>query len=159
MLSKGSVKSYAQIWFGSSRNLFQGAGSRPLVTFQRTGRKGSRAAVRRSPCPWRFVTWLLSAHGLVLLQGFQMFHIHVLLAAPEGLGDVLYPADRYTGQVHLDEGFFHTALPAAVTLDDGCLEGNTFQPGHMKGHVPGGGSQLSVIVAASITLSIKKVRF
>ena len=75
------------------------------------------------------------------------------LAAPEGLGDVLYPADRYTGQVHLDEGFFHTALPAAVTLDDGCLEGNTFQPGHMKGHVPGGGSQLSVIVAASITLT------
>ena len=28
-----------------------GAGSRPLVTFQRTGCKGSRAAVRRSSCP------------------------------------------------------------------------------------------------------------
>ena len=28
-----------------------GAGYRPLVTFQRTGRKGSRAAIRRLSCP------------------------------------------------------------------------------------------------------------
>ena len=28
-----------------------GAGSRPLVTFQQAGCKGSRAAVRRSSCP------------------------------------------------------------------------------------------------------------
>src|SRR5699024_6284682 len=75
------------------------------------------------------------------------------LAAPKGFRNVFYPAYGYTCQVHLDEGFLHAALPAAVALNNGGLEGNSFQPGHMKGHVPGGGSQLSVIVAASITLT------
>lgn len=47
----GSVKHSAQNCFGSGRNSLQGAVCRPLVFFQRAGRKGSRAAVRRLPCP------------------------------------------------------------------------------------------------------------
>ena len=36
----------------SGRNLLQGGRlNRPLVTLQQAGRKGSRAAVRRSSCP------------------------------------------------------------------------------------------------------------
>ena len=38
------------------------------------------------------------------------------LAALKGLSDVHYPMDGYPGQVHLDEGFFHTTLPTAVVV-------------------------------------------
>ena len=41
----------AKLILVSGRNLLQGAADRPLVTIQRAGRKGSRAAVRRSSCP------------------------------------------------------------------------------------------------------------
>ena len=37
--------------YGSGRNLLQGGFGAPLVTFGRSGRKGSRAAVRRLSCP------------------------------------------------------------------------------------------------------------
>ena len=47
------------------------------------------------------------------------------LAAPQSFRDVLHAAHRYTRQVHLDKGFLHAALPAAVTLDDGSLERDT----------------------------------
>ena len=40
-----------KIDYNSGRNLLQGAADRPLVMIQRAGRKGSRAAVRRLPCP------------------------------------------------------------------------------------------------------------
>ena len=40
-------------------------------------------------------------------------------AAPQGLRDVLHTPDGYACQVHLDEGFLHAALPAAVPLNDG----------------------------------------
>ena len=48
----GSVKSYAQICFGIwQKSITGGRLNRPLVTLQQAGRKGSRAAVRRSSCP------------------------------------------------------------------------------------------------------------
>ena len=51
-LKKGSVKSYAQICFWPLVEIYyRGRLNRPLVTFQQAGRKGSRAAVRRLPCP------------------------------------------------------------------------------------------------------------
>lgn len=40
----GSVKSYAQIILRSGRNLLHGVLRHPLVTFRRSGHKGSRAA-------------------------------------------------------------------------------------------------------------------
>ena len=76
---------------GSGRNLLQGAANRPLVTFQRAGRKWSRAAERRSSCPCPFVTWLLSAHQDLLFHGFQVLHVHVFLAAPLGSGYMAQP--------------------------------------------------------------------
>ena len=48
----GSVKSYAQICFWPLVEIYyRGRLNRPLVTFQQAGRNGSRAAVRRLPCP------------------------------------------------------------------------------------------------------------
>ena len=48
----GSVKSYAQNRFWSLVEIYyRGRLKRSLVTFQQAGRKGSRAAVRRLPCP------------------------------------------------------------------------------------------------------------
>ena len=48
----GRVKSYAQSCFGIwQKSITGGRLNRPLVTLQQAGRKGSRAAVRRSSCP------------------------------------------------------------------------------------------------------------
>ena len=48
----GGVKSYAQNQFWYLAEIYyRGRLNRPLVTVQRAGRKGSRAAVRRSSCP------------------------------------------------------------------------------------------------------------
>ena len=54
------------------------------------------------------------------------------LAAPQRLGDVLYPAHGDARQIHLDEGLLHAALPAAIPLDDGSLEGYALEPRYME---------------------------
>jgi hypothetical protein len=41
---------------------------------------------------------------------------------PQRLGDVLDPANRDTGQIHLDQGLLDRALAPPVTLDNGRLE-------------------------------------
>ena len=70
-IAHGSVKSYAQNRFWNLVEIhYRGRLNRPLVTFQQAGRKGSRAAVRRLPCPWRIAAWLL-LHG----QGFRLHHV------------------------------------------------------------------------------------
>ena len=51
------------------------------------------------------------------------------LAAPQCLGDVLHTAHGNACQVHLDEGLLHAALPAAIPLDDGRLEGHALGRG------------------------------
>ena len=52
ILADGGVKSYAQNQFWYLVEIYyRGRLNRPLVTVQRAGRKGSRAAVRRSSCP------------------------------------------------------------------------------------------------------------
>ena len=60
------------------------------------------------------------------------------LATPQRLGDVLHPAHGNACQVHFDERLFHAALPAAIPLDDGCLEGYALEPRHMERDVTGG---------------------
>ena len=52
--------------------------------------------------------------------------------SPEGFGDVFDPADGNPGQVHFHQGFFDGDLPAAVTLDDGRLEGQLPQLGDLR---------------------------
>ena len=75
------------------------------------------------------------------------------LAVPQRLRDVLQPAYRDACQVHLDEGLLHAALPAAIPLDDGRLEGYALEPGHMERDVAGGRGEVAVIVAAAVALT------
>ena len=56
-------------------------------------------------------------------------------------------------QIHLDEGFLHAALPAAIPLDDGRLEGHTLEPGDMERDVAGSRGEIAVIVAAAVALT------
>ena len=75
------------------------------------------------------------------------------LAAPQGLGDVLHTAHGNACQVHLDESLLHAALPAAIPLDDGSLEGYALEPRHVERNVAGGRGEIPVIVTAAIALT------
>jgi len=75
------------------------------------------------------------------------------LAAPQCLRDVLHTAHGDACQVHLDEGFLHAALPAAIPLDDGGLKGHALEPGHMERDVTGGRGEVAVIMAAAEALN------
>ena len=75
------------------------------------------------------------------------------LAAPQCLRDVLHPAHGNACQVHLDEGFLHGALPAAIPFDDGSLEGYALEPGHVERDVAGGCGEIAVIVTAAVALT------
>ena len=56
-------------------------------------------------------------------------------------------------QIHLDEGLLHTALPAAIPLDDGRLEGHALEAGHVERDIAGGGGEVAVVVAAAVALT------
>ena len=75
------------------------------------------------------------------------------LAAPQCLGDVLHPAHGNACQIHFDEGLLHAALPAAVPLDDGGLEGYALEPRHVERDIAGGRGEAAVIVTAAVALT------
>ena len=75
------------------------------------------------------------------------------LTAPQRLGDVLHPAHGNACQVHLDEGLLHAALPAAIPLDDGRLEGHALEPGDVECNVAGGRGKVPVVVTAAVALT------
>ena len=75
------------------------------------------------------------------------------LAAPQRLRDVLHPAHGNACQIHLDEGLLYAALPAAVALDDGSLEGHALESGYMERDVAGGRGEVVVIMAAAVALT------
>ena len=75
------------------------------------------------------------------------------LAAPQCLRDVLHPAHGDACQIHLDEGFLHAALPAAIPLDDGSFEGYALEPGDVERNVTGGRGKAAVIVTAAVALT------
>ena len=54
------------------------------------------------------------------------------LAAPQRLRDVLHTAHGNARQIHLDKRVLHTALPAAIPLDDGSLKGHTLESGDVE---------------------------
>ena len=54
------------------------------------------------------------------------------LAAPQSLGNILHAPDGYACQVHLNEGFFHAALPAAIPLNDGGFKGDPLELGYLE---------------------------
>jgi len=68
-------------------------------------------------------------------------------------GNVLHPAHGNACQVHLDEGLLHAALPTAVALDDGGLEGYTLEPGDVERNVAGGRGKVPVVVTAAVALT------
>lgn len=71
------------------------------------------------------------------------------LAAPQCLGDVLHTAHGNARQIHLDEHLLHAALPAAIPLDDGGLEGHALEPGYMERDVARGRGEIAFIVTAA----------
>ena len=46
-------------------------------------------------------------------------------------------------QMHLNERLLHAALPAAIPLDDGSLEGHALEPGDVERNVAGSGSKVA----------------
>src|SRR5699024_8901821 len=75
-------------------------------------------------------------------------------AAPEGLSNVLHTPDGYACQVHLDESFFHTALPAAVPLNNGGFKRDTLEFRHLEGDIPGSRGEIAAVVAAAVALAL-----
>ena len=53
---------------------------------------------------------------------------------------------------YLNQSLFHTALPTAISLDDGRFEGNALEPGHFQGNIRRSGSKIEAIVTAAIAL-------
>src|SRR5699024_5644729 len=76
------------------------------------------------------------------------------LAAPQSLGNILHAPDGHPGQVHLNEGFLHAALPAAIPLNDGGFKGDPFELGYFQGNVPGSSGEVAAVMAAAITLPL-----
>ena len=76
------------------------------------------------------------------------------LAAPEGLSNILHTPDRYAGQVHLNQCLFHTALPAAIPLNNSSLEGDSLEFWHLESNVSGSRSEVAAVVAAAVALSL-----
>ena len=60
----------------------------------------------------------------------------------------------YTCRVHLNESFFHTALPTAISLNDSGLKGDPFGLGYLQGNVPGSGGEVAAVVAAPVPLAL-----
>jgi hypothetical protein len=56
--------------------------------------------------------------------------------APQCLGDVLDSTDQNPCQIHLDQRFLDRALPPAIALYDGRLEGLAPQLGNLEVHFP-----------------------
>ena len=88
----------------------------------------------------------------------MLFHTHTDgggrdLAAPQCLGDVLHTAHGDACQIHLNERLLHAALPAAIPLDDGGLEGHALEPRHVERDVAGGRGKVAVIVTAAVALT------
>ena len=76
------------------------------------------------------------------------------LAAPQGLCDVLHPAHRDAGQVHLYERLLDAALTTAVPLNDGCLKRDSLEARHLERDISRSGGEVPAVVAAAVTLSL-----
>ena len=77
-----------------------------------------------------------ASNGGVLKSSLQVLYVYVLLAAPQRFCNVLHTPDGYTCQVHLNESLFHTALPAAVPLNNGDFKGDPLAFGRLEDTSP-----------------------
>ena len=64
------------------------------------------------------------------------------------------PRTDTPAQVHFNESLFHTALPTAISLNDGGLKGNLFGFLHLKCDVFGSDGEITIAVAAAIALAL-----
>src|SRR5262245_56003687 len=69
--------------------------------------------------------------------------------APQCLRDVLDPAHRYPGQIHLDQRLFDRALAPPIALDDRRLERLPAQLRNPQPHLTGLGLQAALVVAGA----------
>ena len=74
-------------------------------------------------------------------------------ASPQCLRDVLDPPHTHSGQVHLDQSFFHRRLAPRVTLNGSRLEGQIAQLRNRQCHIPGLGLQMPIIAARPYALA------
>ena len=101
----------------SGRNLLQGGFGAPLVTFGRSGRKGSRAAAAACLALDASQADCHSPDQQVLLDDLEMLHVHVFLAAPLGARHMAEPgADQHQGGVAIGECPHHTGAPTDLTV-------------------------------------------
>jgi hypothetical protein len=76
--------------------------------------------------------------------------------APQGLGDVLLPPHRYTGQVHLDQRFLHRAPAPPIALDDRRLERLPAQLRNLQRHRAGLGLQLAIVAPRALVAPCRR---
>src|SRR5699024_4821103 len=108
--------------------------------------------IRIAPTLQRAVAPILNVDIRFLVQLADGGRRH--LAAPQRLGNVLHAPDGYACQVHLNESFFHTALPTAIPLNNGGFKRDSLELGHLQGNVPGSGGKVAAVVAAPIPLAL-----
>src|SRR5262249_58711965 len=71
--------------------------------------------------------------------------------APQSLRNVLDPAHRYPGQIHLDQRLFDRALAPPIALDDRRLERLPAQLRNPQPHLAGLGLKAALVAAAGVT--------
>lgn len=60
--------------------------------------------------------------------------------------------DGYACWVYLNDSIFHTALPAAVSLNDNSFERDHFELVYLEGNILKSGGEVATIVVAAVVL-------
>lgn len=76
------------------------------------------------------------------------------MAAPQSLGNILHAPDGYACQIHLNESFFHAALPAAIPLNNGGFKRDFFEFWNLESNPSRSGSDVEAVVAAAVALTM-----
>ena len=75
-------------------------------------------------------------------------------ASPESLGDILYSTHGNNCQIHFDQRFLDRTLSPPIPLDDGSLEKQIPEFGHLQRHFAGCRLQASRVMTCSSAGSI-----
>ena len=75
--------------------------------------------------------------------------------SPYSFGDILYAPDRNTGQIHLNQSFFHERFPAAVSFNNCSLERNAFEFWNLQFDFSCGSVEIAFIMAGAASLAVR----
>lgn len=75
-------------------------------------------------------------------------------ASPKSFSDVFDSPNRNACQIHLDEGFFHAALIAAISLNNGGLKRDSFEFWNSQGNLPRQSGKIAAIMTTAIALAL-----